>query len=797
MNHTTLAGCTAAYVCEAAHATALAQSFLAVHPQAQFTILFIDGPNEAITVDRADLLYLEDLKIPQFDPARLPMLCNSKELRTVVTPALLATLLQRNIEAAVYFSEKTWILGAITDVLESIGRGAVLAATEKIHNNFGDSGRSFIAARRGSEEALRDWNRQLMESLARRSAEDEDDWSRRLADELDSIAHQSIAVPGFSLSYSNLEPGLLTGTGRDYRVGEHRVSSFDFRGYDPDKPYILSRYQGTEPRILLSQYSTLASLCDEYRGRVLNAGHRKYAAVPCGFESLPDGPRIDARMRRLYRAAIQESDATGKVAPSPFGPGGRDKFVAWLNEPLTKTARPVTRYMLAVRADREDIRKAFPEPLGENAQEFSEWYVRFGQSEMDLPDELVPKKPAVSARASEAAAKRPVNVAGFFRAELGIGVAARSILSALEAAGIPFNTISFDATESRQLHPFAERTDQQAGDINVVCVNPDTLPIFAERTGPEWRHGRYMIGVWFWEVEDFPRSLHHAFNYVDEIWVASEFMRQTFLKVSPKPVFKFLLPVQEPKIDRSLTRSDLHLPHAFIFLFSFDFFSVLERKNPVGLIEAFSRAFRPGEGPVLVIKSINGDKRSLEMEKLKYAARSRPDIILRDGYLSEIEKDTLSALSDCYVSLHRSEGFGLTIAEAIALGKPAIATAYSGNLEFMTQENSYLCPSRRVGIGPEMDPYPATSFWSEPDLDAAAKLLRHVYEHQAEAKQKGVRAAEDIRALHSPAMAALLMRDRLARIRRRRDRPGLPRSVAFLEDRLEELESETTRQRPD
>ena len=137
------------------------------------------------------------------------------------------------------------------------------------------------------------------------------------------------------------------------------------------------------------------------------------------------------------------------------------------------------------------------------------------------------------------------------------------------------------------------------------------------------------------------------------------------------------------------------------------------------------------------------------MEKLRYAVRGRSDIILRDGYLSATQNNALVALSDCYVSLHRAEGFGLTIAEAMALGKPAIATAYSGNLEFMTERNSFLCPCQPSDVGPGRDPYPATSHWSEPDIERAAELLQHVYGHPQEASERGLRAAEDIRTLHS------------------------------------------------
>jgi len=354
--------------------------------------------------------------------------------------------------------------------------------------------------------------------------------------------------------------------------------------------------------------------------------------------------------------------------------------------------------------------------------------------------------------------------------------------------------MSYGATASRQANAFVDRqADQATADLNIICINPDSFPAFAEETGRELLHGRYTIGVWFWEVEDFPESLRGAFNYVDEIWVASEFMRETFLKVSPKPVFKFRLPILIPQVDPALSRADLGLPDRFTFFFSFDLLSVLERKNPLGLIKAFTRAFPNGDGPVLLIKTINGDKRCLEMEKLRYAVRGRSDIILMDGYLSQIENNTLTALADCYVSLHRSEGFGLTIAEAMALGKPTIATAYSGNLEFMTGENSYLCPTRRVEVGAEREPYPSHSYWSEPDVAAAAALFRHVYEKPEEARTRGSRGGEDIRLRHSPAVAGGMIRDRLATIRRRRAGIVSTAAIAMLQDRVEELEEENAK----
>ena len=165
---------------------------------------------------------------------------------------------------------------------------------------------------------------------------------------------------------------------------------------------------------------------------------------------------------------------------------------------------------------------------------------------------------------------------------------------------------------------------------------------------------------------------------------------------------------------------------------------------------------------------------------------------MRDGYLSAFEKNTLTSLCDCYVSLHRAEGYGLTMAEAMALARPVIATGYSGNLEFMTEENSYLCRSERCAVGPGRQPYPPESTWSEPDLADAARLMRHVFENQGEAAARGRFAAADVLARFSLEEAGKSVRDRIVKIRRRQQAAmGRPQpSAAYYEDLIEVLRAE-------
>ena len=190
---------------------------------------------------------------------------------------------------------------------------------------------------------------------------------------------------------------------------------------------------------------------------------------------------------------------------------------------------------------------------------------------------------------------------------------------------------------------------------------------------------------------------------------------------------KFPLPVVVPSVPDGVPRAALGLPEdRFVFLFVYDFLSTVERKNPLGLIDAYTRAFGPDDGTALVLKSINGEKHLEQLEQVRAAAAGRPDVFVLDEYLSPTHHSALLGHCDAYVSLHRSEGFGLDMAAAMGLGKPVIATRYSGNLEFMDDATSYLVDYELEPIGPGCEPYPADSRWASPRLDHAAELMRRV-----------------------------------------------------------------------
>lgn len=478
-----------------------------------------------------------------------------------------------------------------------------------------------------------------------------------------------------------------------------------------------------------------------------------------GWTRMADGTPLDARLRRLYA----RGHAAGDLPLAPFDPDGAEVFARWLNDPEPDpVAGGLSRYLFAIWQDRPDLHTAYGNLRdAEQRGGFVGWAVMHGASELAMPAWLLPAERSPAAD-THAAPLLGVNVAGYFESELGVGEAARRVVAALDAAHVPLLPVQASSTPPSRRRAEHGSTDTSLAPfpINIVCVNADGLPQFAAEAGSEFFRGRRTIGMWWWELPNFPARYHAAFEYVNEIWVGSRYVQAALAPVAPVPVIRVGLPVEAPRVTR-LSRERLGLPAGFLVLFVFDFNSVLERKNPLGLIEAFSRAFPPGSGASLVIKTINGDRWPRERQRLRLAAERHPDVHLVDRYLLAAERDAMLASCDVYASLHRSEGFGLTLAEAIALERPALATAYSGNLDFMDAETSWLVPYELVEVGPGNAPYDAASRWAEPDLDAAAAALREIREHPEEAARRARLAAVQIRDEHAPAVIGEAMRQRL------------------------------------
>ena len=384
----------------------------------------------------------------------------------------------------------------------------------------------------------------------------------------------------------------------------------------------------------------------------------------------------------------------------------------------------------------------------------------------EAPQRIVaPESPA--AREAPADREPGVNVVGYFEVESGLGEVARRLARVLEASGVRFSAIPYRDTFGRKAHPHGLILGSEAPyDTNLVCLSADDLARFGAEAGSDFFARRYSIGVWFWETDVFRAEDLAATRFLDELWVASDYVRGSLAGAVEIPMHVVPVPVESPGAPAH-TRSDLRLPDAFTFLFVFDYWSG-ERKNPAAVVEAFVSAFAPGEGPVLVLKSINGrDWKPDQFERIAAFAREREDIIVRDGYVSADERDSYIAACDCYVSLHRSEGLGLTMAEAMAYGKPVIATGYSGNLEFMDESSSLLVPYRLVDVPETWWAHAPGATWAEPDVGTAANLMRRVWEHPDDARAIGRAGLDAIVDRFPPGRTAAFVNGRLAEARRR------------------------------
>jgi glycosyltransferase involved in cell wall biosynthesis len=257
---------------------------------------------------------------------------------------------------------------------------------------------------------------------------------------------------------------------------------------------------------------------------------------------------------------------------------------------------------------------------------------------------------------------------------------------------------------------------------------------------------------------------HDRFALLNELWVASDFVRDTLAPLVSIPVRKMRIPITITK-PAVVCRADVGVPEdRFMWLFAFDMHSYVARKNPHAVIEAYRRAFGAHARQTQLVIKVN----NLEAD-LGAAARLCADLESVGGRLisrsmSRSELSMLFAACDGYVSLHHCEGFGLTMAEAMALGKPVVATAYSGNMDFMTATNSYPVRYQLIKLDRDHGPYQRGTHWADPDLDHAAELMQQVFEQHDDARQKGITAAADIERWHGSLSAGQGVIERLKRI---------------------------------
>lgn len=471
-----------------------------------------------------------------------------------------------------------------------------------------------------------------------------------------------------------------------------------------------------------------------------------------------------------------------------------------------------------IHTERDDLQKLFPDPAGNDRARFLLWLMTYGRVEHHFSSEAVEslrrewrdaltKLPAIEAvglrgkyaamklaaarqarrRAKEVEEKsrgiepRPllrrrastrsgmgVNLAGYARAEMGVGESVRSAVRAARAAGIEY------ALHGIEAHPKYRASDRSAGElsaslpfpITILHVNADQTPLVIPDLGARLEATRYKIGYWAWELDEFPARWRGSFDYLEEIWTPSEFCRAAIAAESPKPVLRMPHTV-EPLGEPAHSLEELGVRQAgFTVLFAFDAMSVVARKNPLAAVEAFVRAFSTSDDARLVLKISHAEAAPEALAAIREAIGSG-NVTLIDRVMDRSEIHSLIAHSDCVLSLHRSEGFGLLLAEAMSIGKTVICTGYSGNMDFTLPGSALPVEYKMVPVGTGNEPYDAQAMWAEADVEHAAALLRQASMDSSMRARLGEEARRRIRRDFSAEAVGRMMRKRVEAIGRR------------------------------
>jgi len=359
-----------------------------------------------------------------------------------------------------------------------------------------------------------------------------------------------------------------------------------------------------------------------------------------------------------------------------------------------------------------------------------------------------------------------LNIAGFLTAELGVGESARCMVRAADATGLPAALVPLKLhCKNRQndLTYAARFQDTNPHAVNVVHLDPPAS-FDLDHHHPGFRADKYNIAYWAWELPEFPDAWVPACACFDEIWCPSEFVRNAIALKVPLPVFTMPHAIAfESPAGADRTRFGLP-PGKFLFLVLYDLNSYSARKNPQAAVEAFRRSGLAHQGAALVIKIHNVRGNEADLELLRTDVVDLPGTVLITETLSRTEVYQLESLCDCYVSMHRSEGFGLAVAECMHLGKPVIVTDWSATAEFVGAHNG--CPVRYELklLDRNIGPYGKGQIWAEADPDHAADWMRRLHADRELATQLGVSARATIATRFAPAVIGARYRRRLESI---------------------------------
>jgi glycosyltransferase involved in cell wall biosynthesis len=481
---------------------------------------------------------------------------------------------------------------------------------------------------------------------------------------------------------------------------------------------------------------------------------------------------------KAYRVYELREDLR-QAFPLAFTPAGRRDFLAWfINHGMAEFGVSIDEVLAALREQdaspnrglfysyrlQPDWQARFPNAFTTEWSRFKD----FLRDTFSLNCRWL-KSSAPNRSERHSSVSEGVNIVAHFRYASGLQEAALGIAEGFHRAGRPVARRDLPVIFPCDWADTERYVDLEDHDVSIYVAAVNTFQSeWYRRAGLHPRPGVKRVAVWYWELEQVPTEWHEHLQWADEVWAPTRFIAEAFRSVVKCPVRPMLPGVSLPTVT-PLPRSHFGLPEdRFLFLFNFDMGSVMARKNPLAAIDAFRRAFHADDRAHFAIKVSRGESRPDDYRRLRQAAADA-GVTLINRVLPRSELLALLNTADCYVSLHRSEGLGLGMAESMLMGKPVIATGYSGNMDFMTPDTAKLVPYRLIPIESEStvnNPYPKGCLWADADVDAAAAMMRELANAPPAARELGRRAQASAHQRLSPDSYSHRLCERLDAIRK-------------------------------
>jgi glycosyltransferase involved in cell wall biosynthesis len=505
------------------------------------------------------------------------------------------------------------------------------------------------------------------------------------------------------------------------------------------------------------------------------------------WHSLPESVqrRLAVLVDTMYSASAgpAAAGADTAVVDTAASDGTEASFVAPEGRRIENLDRPaalrqflegryISRLMEMIWTSRTDLQAAFPLATREGQEAFMGWYAASAAREYGLSPRIPTLGPGcaeVGLENARASVLPGANLIGYAHAELGMGEHVRMSAAALQDTSVDFGVVNFNVGVASRQEAAVDHGKMVHGNphaANIFHINADQMLLAYCHLGRQFFTNRYNIGYWAWELAKCPAAWLPVINMVDEIWAPSRFIKTAFEEVSDVPVVLMPLCVTLPAF-QTLPRRTFGLPdNAYVFLYTFDFFSFLDRKNPFAAIRSFKRAFpRSREDVRLVLKIMNGDPGKPLWHLMESLIDGDPRIVIINRTMRRDELLALFETSNCFISLHRSEGFGRGPAEAMYLGKPVIVTNYSGNTDFTLADNSCLVDYRLIPVEAGQYPLHEGQVWADADVDHAAWYMRRLCDDPSFGDSIGARGRAFVKTNFSQRAVGEMYATRLRKLR--------------------------------